>query len=50
MPDDANLLSTHFLFKLKKDEKGNIILKARMVVHGNRDEDKYVVSKDAVSA
>lgn len=50
MPDDANILSTHFVFNIKKSEQGHRTLKARLVVHGNRDEDKDDVRKDAMAA
>lgn len=47
MPQDANLLSTHFVFKIKKDEEGERKLKARLVVHGNKDNE---IRKDAIAA
>lgn len=50
MPVDANLLSTHFVFKIKKSENGERNLKARLVVHGNRDDEKDDVRKDAIAA
>lgn len=50
MPRDANLLSTHFVFKIKKTEQDERMLKARLVVHGNRDEEKDEVRKDAIAA
>lgn len=50
MPDDANILSTHFVFRINKSEQGERTLKARLVVHGNRDEEKDEVSKDAIAA
>lgn len=50
MPADSNLLSTHFVFKLKKSEQGERKLKARLVVHGNRDNEKDEVRKDAIAA
>lgn len=39
LPNDANILSTHFVFKIKKDENGNRTLKARLVENGNRDDE-----------
>lgn len=50
MPRDANIISSHFVYKVKTDEKGLKKFKARLVIHGNRDDDKDIVRKDAVAA
>lgn len=50
MPNDENILSTHFFFKIKKDEGGKRKLKDRLVVHGNRDDEKEEVRKEAIAA
>lgn len=49
IPYDANLLSTHFVFKINKTEQGERTLKASLVVHGNRDDEKEEVCKDAIA-
>lgn len=50
MPKYANLLSTHFFFKINKSEDENRKLKARLVVHENKDEEKDKLRKDAIGA
>lgn len=46
---EANLLSTHFLFKIKKYEEGNRKLKDMIFFYGNRDEEKEEVPKDGIA-
>lgn len=50
IPQGANLISSHLLFKVKDDDKGNLKLKARLVLHGHRDRDRYSVRRDSASA
>lgn len=46
----ANDISSHCVFKVKKGEEGNIKLKDRTVLHGNRDADKEKLRKDCSAA
>lgn len=46
----ANIISSHFVYRVKTDELGVKMLKARLVIHGNRDADKDLIRKDAVAA
>lgn len=50
MPADANIMSTNLVFKIKKREQGERSLKARIFVHGNRDDERDDVRKDAIAA
>lgn len=50
LPRNANIISSHFVYKIKTDESGTKKLKARLVIHGNRDDDKDIIRKDAVAA
>lgn len=50
MPNDLNIFSTHFVLKIKMSEQRERTLKARLVVHGNRDNEKDDVRKDSVAA
>lgn len=44
----ANIIGAHFVFKVKKEEKGKR-LKARLCPHGNRDKMKYLIRSDTAS-
>lgn len=50
IPPDANVISSHFVFKVKTDETGKKKLKARMCPHGNKDKMKGLIRFDASSA
>lgn len=39
----------HFVFNIKEDERGMTRMKARLVLHGNRDCDRYSVRRDWTS-
>lgn len=45
---DANIISSHVVFKTKDD--GYLILKERIVVHGNRDDEKDLLRSDCAAA
>lgn len=40
IPDDANILSSHVLYKIKDLDDGSKRCKARIAPHGNRDQEK----------
>lgn len=50
MPRDANIITSHWVFKIKVNEEGTRALKARLVIHGNHDDDKDIIRKDAIAA
>lgn len=45
-----NVISAHFVYKVKSDEKGKKRLKARLCPHGNRDKMKDTIRKDSATA
>lgn len=47
VPSDANVVFSHFVFKIKIEENGHMRLKARLCPHGNRDKEKGNLRKDA---
>lgn len=50
LPKGANLISSHVVFKVKTNDDGSLKLKGRIVVHGNRDDDKDLVRSDSAAA
>lgn len=50
VPMDAYVISSHTIYKVKTDERGNLILKARIVPHGTRDSARNGVRRDSASA
>lgn len=42
---DANLITSHVVYKFKMDENGTKDLKARIVPHGNHDSEKVVIRR-----
>lgn len=50
LPKSANIIGSHFVFKIKEDESHQLKMKARLVLHGNRDRDRYSVRRDSASA
>jgi len=50
VPRNANVISSHVVYKLKTDEDGSRKLKARIVPHGNHDDEKDDVRKDSSNA
>lgn len=47
---DANVIASHVDFKLKEDHDRSLRLKARLVLHGNRDKDRFKVVRDSAAA
>lgn len=50
MPLNANVISSHVIYKFKTSEDGSYTLKARIVPHGNRDVEKDNIGKDSSTA
>lgn len=50
VPQDANVITSHVVYKIKTAETGEMKLKARIVPHGNRDKDKEDIRKDSSTA
>ena len=50
MPKHANVISSHVVYKIKKQDDEMLILKARLVPHGNNDNDKDSIRKDSSTA
>lgn len=50
LAEDANIVSSHSIFKVKKDDLGNMKLKGRIVIHGNHDADRDKVRADCAAA
>lgn len=49
-PSNANIIGSHVLYKMKQTDNGSLKLKAQMVLHGNRDKDRFAVRHDSASA
>lgn len=47
---NANIITSHVVYKIKTDEQGDRELKARIVPHGNRDVEKESIRKDSATA
>lgn len=50
LPRNCNLIGPDLGFKNKNDEKNSQTLKARLVLHGNKDRDRLNVRRDSASA
>ena len=50
VPLNANVITSHVVYKVKTDERGDRDLKARIVPHGNRDDEKDRIRKDSATA
>lgn len=50
VPDNANVVRSHVVYKVKTAEDGKREMKARIVPHGNEDDDKDEVRKDSANA
>lgn len=50
IPLNANVISSHVVYKIKTREDGSHALKARIVPHGNRDTEKDKIRKDSSTA
>jgi len=49
-PDDANVITSHVIYKVKTDENDQRKLKARIVPHGNKDLEKDDIRSDSSTA
>lgn len=50
VPRDANVITSHVVYRVKTDEDGSRLMKARIVPHGNHDDEKDEVRKDSSNA
>lgn len=50
LPSEANVISSHVVFKIKTNDDSSLKLKGRIVVHGNRDADRDLVRSDCAAA
>lgn len=50
IPPDANIMSSRLVFKIKEDETGELKFEGRLVLHGNRNKDRFLVRRDSASA
>ena len=50
IPRNANIITSHVVYKVKTDEDGQRKMKARIVPHGNHDNEKDNVRKDSSNA
>lgn len=50
IPEDANVINSHVIYKLKMGETGTMRMKARICPHGNRDDQKDQIRKDSATA
>lgn len=41
--DDCNILSSHAIFIIKIQDNGTLKLKGRILVHGNRDNEREII-------
>ena len=50
VPRNANVITSHVVYKLKSEEGGSRDMKARIVPHGNHDDDKESQRSDSSNA
>lgn len=50
LPKESDLIESLIVFNVKEDENGSLILKARMVLYGHRDRDRFSVRRNSASA
>lgn len=50
VPRNANIITSHIVYKVKREEKGHMRMKARLCPHGNRDMEKGNIRNDSSSA
>lgn len=46
IPADANIISSHVLYKVKVNDDNSLMMKARIGPHGNKDRDKHNLKTD----
>jgi len=49
VPQNANVISSHVLYKVKKMDDGSMKIKARIAPHGNKDKFKNDLKKDSAT-
>lgn len=49
VPPNANVTSTHVVYKVEKEEKGQKRMKARLGPHGNHDKEKGKIKNDSAN-
>jgi len=49
VPQSANVISSHVLYKVKKLDDGSMKMKARIAPHGNKDKEKSTVKSDSAT-
>lgn len=50
IPESANIIRSHVVYKVKTDEEGKRKMKARLCPHGNEDNNKNDIRKDSANA
>lgn len=50
VPENANVVGSHVVYKVKCYEDGHKAIKARIVPHGNEDSEKNSIRKDSANA
>lgn len=45
--ENANVIRSHVVHKVKEENNGTLKLKARLVLHGNRNKDRFTVRRDS---
>lgn len=50
IPPNANVITSHVIYKVKTDEQGKHTMKARICPHGNKDTMKDDIRKDSATA
>ena len=50
IPPGANIVGSHVVYRIKKDESAHYKFKARLLVHGNEDIEKEDIRTDAATA
>ena len=49
VPPDANIISSHLLYKIKELDDGSRMCRGRIASHGNKDREKNSLKKDSAS-
>lgn len=49
VPNNANVIGSHVLYKVKELDDGSKICKARIAPHGNKDKEKHKLKKDSAA-
>lgn len=49
VPDNANIISSHVIYKIKKNDDGSYKMKARIAPHGNKDKERENLKSDSAT-